>query len=594
MAIVGEGSSTHEYFGSSSAGSFTAQIKRAIDSRLCQSDTPKQGDGNTAIPPPINDQVSHNTGLDQAPATSYVLPLRRQADELVKLYWLYVDPLYPFIDKNQWEYDYNSVFVEQRVMQNERLFLSTLNVIFALSTQLLESITETERESCSKSFFQRAQALLSTNLWELGSLELVQNLLLTSQYLQSTNNSQQTWMVVGSAIRNAQSIGLHLPQTSWGFSDNHQRELKRRVWYGCVLMDRMVSVTHGRPAMISQYDATNVPLPIASPIEMNKRQDTAAEIKSDHISFFIESVRLYEIIHRVVLAFYRGKPSKERQNEHADDLDVVIQLDRSLSKWELNLPDHLQWGKLSSTVDEVVRRQLIILRVRFFHARILLLRPVFSRFYLSSSPPGQVKTSNDTLENRIVEQSATFCVTTAENIIALLDEYQTFDGTVGLLPAWWYRVYYLYTAATILITARLQPEVFDITVLAQSWRKAMSLLKMHERFGPSARRCVTALHILSSKMLEVAPRDAEISGRTCESSSTLENNDEILATPLPSSDTGDSSILRLQASRNLSLTDDLAPPTADLKGLDLAEFDFDINDLSWLNDMHTAWGLLNE
>jgi hypothetical protein len=39
---------------------------------------------------------------------------------------------------------------------------------------------------------------------------------------------------------------------------------------------------------------------------------------------------------------------------------------------------------------------------------------------------------------------------------------------------------------------------------------------------------------------------------------------------------------------------DFAPPTADLGGLEPADFNFDVNDMSWLHDMHGAWELLNE
>lgn len=43
---------------------------------------------------------------------------------------------------------------------------------------------------------------------------------------------------MGAAVRTAQSLGLHLPETSAEVEDERERELWRRVWYGCVLMDR--------------------------------------------------------------------------------------------------------------------------------------------------------------------------------------------------------------------------------------------------------------------------------------------------------------------------------------------------------------------
>lgn len=156
----------------------------------------------------------------------------------MELYWFYVDPLYPFLDRTRWNRAYNAIFAGTAMDLDERIFMATLNVILALSTQLFESQSPDQREQSSETFFHRAQELLPMNPWEPGSLELVQCLLVTSQYLQSTNNPHQTWMVIGSAIRMAQGLGFHLPETSSSRSDPGERELLRRIWYGCVLMDR--------------------------------------------------------------------------------------------------------------------------------------------------------------------------------------------------------------------------------------------------------------------------------------------------------------------------------------------------------------------
>lgn len=268
-----------------------------------------------------------------------------------------------------------------------------------------------------------------------------------------------------------------------------------------------------------------------------------------------------------------------------DDFDKVVQLDRSLSHWEQRLPVHLRWTSLVDTADEVSRRQTVILRMRFLHARILLLRPVLSRFCLA--PPTRAVTFGliDSLQARVVEQGALFCVSTAQNMIAVLLEHQTSDNTIGLLPAWWYRVYYVYSAATVLIAAKLRPEIFPAVEIGRSWSQAMAVLKSHERFGQSARRCVAALHILSSKMLEAAPGAAH-SGLASRGRSLGEGETGVH----PDFDASTRPIPDIQQ----QLVDEFAPPLADLGELDLAEFNFDVNDLSWLNDMHATWEFLNE
>ena len=118
--------------------------------------------------------------------------------------------------------------------------MCTLNVVFALACQLSEFIPPENREGSAKVYFKRAQELLHLDLWDVGSAELIQCLLLMGQYLQSTNTPHRCWMVVGHAIRIAEGLGFHLPETSLSISSVHERELARIVWHGCVLMDRCV------------------------------------------------------------------------------------------------------------------------------------------------------------------------------------------------------------------------------------------------------------------------------------------------------------------------------------------------------------------
>jgi hypothetical protein len=153
-------------------------------------------------------------------------------------YWFYVDPLYPFLDRKRWDRSYEAIFAGTRLDVDERLFVATLNIVLALSTQLVETLSHEAREEASNNYLQRAQELQPVHLAGPVSLELVQYLLLTSQFLQSTDQPHHTWMAVGSAIRTAQSLGLHLEETSSSRADVSERELIRRVWYGCVLMDR--------------------------------------------------------------------------------------------------------------------------------------------------------------------------------------------------------------------------------------------------------------------------------------------------------------------------------------------------------------------
>jgi hypothetical protein len=68
-------------------------------------------------------------------------------------------------------------------------------------------------------------------------------LLLTSMYLQGTEHSVATWNVHGLAVKAAYQLGLHSPDALQQYS-MPKRELRKRVWYGCVVFDRWASQTH--------------------------------------------------------------------------------------------------------------------------------------------------------------------------------------------------------------------------------------------------------------------------------------------------------------------------------------------------------------
>jgi hypothetical protein len=176
------------------------------------------------------------------PSVDYVLPSRKTADNLLRIYWDIVHPLFPFLNQEQFEEAYEGIWSGRPSESDESLMMCTLNVVFALASQYSENVLSKERETASAKFFDRAQDLLNLDLWGTGSVQLVQCLLLMSQYLQSINSLHQCWMVGGLATRVAEGLGLHLPETSANAPSIQQREHLRRLWHGCILLDRYVLV----------------------------------------------------------------------------------------------------------------------------------------------------------------------------------------------------------------------------------------------------------------------------------------------------------------------------------------------------------------
>jgi hypothetical protein len=445
--VGGEDSNSQEFFGSSSAGSFMRQIKSAIDMKIGRPTEPRTSRTSLFQLSPTSYQArSHNDNID------YLLPSRKTGDALMAVYWTLVHPLYPFLDKKMFEEAYDSIWSGSSASIDERVLMCTVNAMFALASQLSDSIKPEQRDAYAKVYFKRAQDLLRLDLWDIGSTELIQCLLIMGQYLQSTNTPHQCWMVIGHAIRVAQGLGFHLSESSFKLQSPREREVARRIWYGCIMMDRVLSMTFGRPAMISKSLSDAVPLPTAIDDEFicngvygpNRQPDGQPSM----MAFYVKNLHLYAIINDILLALYVGQDNRKNDNQHSlfnqaesSDITRVFEIDQALMTWGQTLPLHLRISSLESSRNSTFFRQAVVCRARFLHARILLFRPILSKFCLPQSNPTVSGTLIDeSLAERMVLQCSTLCLKQAHDMIDLIYANLNMETLGGPLPAGWYSI----------------------------------------------------------------------------------------------------------------------------------------------------------
>jgi hypothetical protein len=129
------------------------------------------------------------------------------------------------------------------------------------------------------------------------------------------------------------------------------------------------------------------------------------------------------------------------------------------------------------------------------------------RFCLSQPLDPSGPSRDQDLTGQLVQNCAHLCVTNAQKMIALIFELYKADGSIGLLPAWWYRVYYIHLAATVVITAKLKSDHFIESDVLQAWEQALSVLRAHEYLGLIAQQSVNTLQALSTKVGETQVKD---------------------------------------------------------------------------------------
>ncbi|KGO40680.1 Transcription factor, fungi [Penicillium expansum] len=435
------------------------------------------------------------------------------ADSLMEVYWEYVFPLYPFFIPGEMKTEYMKIWTGDSLEYDESMLMCTLNVIFALASQLADFVPPKEREASADAFFSRAKGLFQFNLWDTGSAGLIQCLLLMAQYLQSTDSAHQCWIVTGLAIRNAQSLGLHLPQNIARLRSFQEQQLARKIWHGCILMDRVISMTFGRPAMISKASSGAVPLPAAVDDEYipsgSSKEVSQPPDRPSMMAFYAKSLELYEIMNDVLLSLYKPISDDNAEDMHDFYFDnvasegerTIFELDRSLSRWTRSLLPHLRWDSSTVSTSAIFYRQSIVLRARFLHVRMLLFRPTLSKYCAirDNAATDPLVSTNESFPHRVALQCSIICVKAAQESIELIKNNVPADGTGGPLPAWWYNILYVYTSATVLVASRLCSTILaEVTEssIAESWNYALEVLRKYQNYSTSARRCVAALEIL--------------------------------------------------------------------------------------------------
>lgn len=194
---------------------------------------------------------------------------------------------------------------------------------------------------------------------------------------------------------------------------------------------------------------------------------------------------------------------------------------------------------------------------------------------------------NSTLPYRIALQCSIVCVRTAQEAIEHLHSRLPADpNAIGSLAAWWFNVLFIYTAATVLVAARLRTAItseISEDAINTSWSHAIDILNRYESFSASAQRIVLTLQLLFDKVPE---RYSQYRSQT--------QQDTITSTqaPTPRGNFQGLGGLGWPASSPWapSKLDSVAVSQASgtemgMEYFDNFDFNFDVNDVSWLNSV---------
>ncbi|PYH91259.1 hypothetical protein BO71DRAFT_359819 [Aspergillus ellipticus CBS 707.79] len=519
------------FFGESSVISFIQSLQETLHPGLDASDSRGLPGDQTSL------LQTHKAW--QRPAISpNLLPPRSLADHLIDCYMSKIHTLYPFVHKKAFLASYRRLWgvipSEGPAEPNHGLgvgdvtisattFYYSLNMLFALGCQFSDVIKE-ERESMSEAFFHRCKPALDVDHLENGDLALAQTFLLMAHYLQGSRTPNRCWYVIGTACRLAQAIGLH-STTGDERRSFAQIQIRRRVWHGCAMLELEISTILGRPVMIS--NSMTVPLPEAVDdcyLTGDSRSCKQPPATFSRVEWFIATLKMYNLLRKVLSTiYYDGRenlaedPAGQKPNERLRQIQWVTQIDAELEDLRLHFPQTLWWdGGTSTEQSDDFLREKTLLRARYLYLRILICRPVLSQLFQETHRPTGARSDSNTwglLQSGFYEKFAkdcsAICVQFAIDLISLVHE----TCNTELASVWFYNVFYVFTAGSIVLLAQIHPPILDTMKhddLEMSWTQCQATLKYLETYSSVAERCahgLSAVRLKYIKAFEVTSQD---------------------------------------------------------------------------------------
>ncbi|CAM1504986.1 Fc.00g106230.m01.CDS01 [Cosmosporella sp. VM-42] len=299
------------------------------------------------------------TEATSSSAVSLALPSKQLARGLVEAYLAHDHLAYPFLHPRAVRATVDHIYSDAGLSRTNSFEAFMLNMILAISTSQVYKFNWQGLPG-AETHHQRATAYLNTVLCE-GGLRALQAMLLLCQFRLSSSTkdaSGSLWHIVGIAARMCFELGLHreamyrlsksnLPSgnTSCLSPTFEENKVRRRCFWSVFALDRVVSITLGRPLAIFLEDL-DLELPTedldeeTSPSE-SSTGDESWIAPSYRTALFVHLVRYRDICGRCLTSLHRGSRTARTEAE----LDQIrSNLAAELRSWRadtnsLNLPE---------------------------------------------------------------------------------------------------------------------------------------------------------------------------------------------------------------------------------------------------------------
>ncbi|KAJ5767239.1 uncharacterized protein N7511_004855 [Penicillium nucicola] len=386
------GDNTTHFSGEFSYWNFSMRIKSHIQSQIREPDT------RVCITITVNMQVArltkiklqdpdHSSDFPRAhhlrPSNSHLsaaiasCPPRHIANFLVKIFFKYSETHY-FLVQQSWilsklDLLYNNP--ENFSHKGAEVTVAIILSVLAIGTQYahLESLSQAptsasgstfSEDDVGTTFYQQAIRLLP-EIIEIASLESVQACLLFGYYALPIDASGLGFIYINLAMRLGMQNGMHRKCKNEAFSRS-MIETRNRVWWTAYVLERKISLFHGRPLSVLRSDVdANIPLYQASV----QPQDCPGSITRAEISI--------QLVHFLEDTFHEINLLRNCQKQEISKIvSRLLTTKDALTNWWDSLPNEVVavQAQQPEHIRSAMHLKLEYCLVRMFFGRPFLLK----------------------------------------------------------------------------------------------------------------------------------------------------------------------------------------------------------------------------
>ncbi|KAJ5813050.1 hypothetical protein N7447_010073 [Penicillium robsamsonii] len=278
----------------------------------------------------LQDQASLFNLLLTCPThTSELVGTGDEESEFLNNYFLHYHTLYPILHEGTFRLEHKS---QIKASPHWHILAS---IVLAIGAWL----TVPTRDDLDKKYFAKAKSMVQkVSFAEKGDITLVQSLVLLSEFSKKQASPQESGHYIGTAVRMAVFLHLHIKPTSPN-SNELDKEIRRRVWWSVYCAESCSAKIYGRPLLLPEemlitvepvsniHENVSRSIPSLIPhmlnvtLQMLQPSAAALPVQIDHPTVYTGLIQ-QSSYHRMANKIYRrllSTPSITLQNVHEVD-----------------------------------------------------------------------------------------------------------------------------------------------------------------------------------------------------------------------------------------------------------------------------------